>query len=117
MTIVQDFGTWHTELHEVNVTIDDTAGNYDSSLIQLDRPGRYLYSNVLAYSIPANDNAEAIAAILGQFGPPSGLAAYFAGTYISQLGVRIKKQAGTAGSTVCVIKVMVALNDAFSSTT
>jgi len=104
MTIFSDLGDIWIEEHETTVTISDAAGQYDSVIVNYDKPGRIVGATILINSGGAsNDNTQA----MGQQVMLNSAGGFVYGQAVTGFRIRIRKQAGTAGDTVVGYLVVV----------
>jgi len=103
--IFQSAQNFWIESQQHDVTVSDAAGQYDSITINLERPGNYIAGAVFLNKGTNNDNTQAMAPplILGE------AAAVEYGIFVNGMRVRVRKQVGTAGDTVCQFQVLIFL--------
>jgi len=94
MTVVFTTGDFWIEDLVTVLTLTDAAGQVNSTLQNLSKPGRFVGGFITATTSADNDNTQAVG--LAEL-RTTGTIAY--GSAIAQLRVRATKQAGTAGNT------------------
>jgi len=103
---ISDDGNMWIEYHSIPVTMLDAAGNYDSAVQNLDKPGRFVGGFVQAIAGGGiNDNTQATAQLL--LLDESAGTVY--GKSITGVRVRVLKQAGTFGAVIVTFAVIVFL--------
>jgi len=88
-------GAWHIETHEVNITLTNAAGIFQTPVIAVDRPGSFIAGMILPSEFTTSDNINAIGNMTLAAANPSVQLAV--GVTIVEFFVRIMKQLGTDG--------------------
>lgn len=106
MTIIAEYGDYHVENHRVVFNIENGAGEYTSSDVNLDKGGRYMTSSSQIVGGAANDNSNRIAATQLQIRAPVAEDPDF-GDRVTQIRARVLKTAGTAGTTAIAVEMTI----------
>jgi len=107
LTVIFTNGDFWIESVVVTVTLEDAAGRY-TGVTALTKHGRFVGGSVGGDDSTNNDNTQAVAGVPEIKASGGGLDINY-GDPITQIALRVTKQAGTAGNTIVDYFVLVYL--------
>jgi len=105
MTIVAQGTGWWIETFNTTITLQDAAGNDDSALLTLERPGAFLGGCVTAGFGTVTDNNFQNTGVFSLLDQGSANIAF--GENITGVVARVMKASGTSGAVAINVLVMV----------